>query len=219
MISVAAPRLRAALQCQDSANPCEQSSSAPLCESEHAEGGSVFEYGKKESASVVRRVGLRGSADRREQQSEVWREEVARVAPEPKDRDTFGGVDAPCLVSHSDVFPSLMQGCHWGSDPETGGNGSHGAVHSIPPGRANQSRKQKEASRGEASAKPSEACRSRKLLIFRFIRPICLQPAEQLHGRDAVPRTSEWIAGKSADTHIGRKPSKGRKSQKGAGER
>ena len=59
------------------------------------------------------------------------------------------------------------------------------------------------------SAKPSEVCRSRKLLIFRFIRPICLQPAEQLHGRDAVPRTSEWIAGKSADTHIGRKAEQG----------
>ena len=29
-----------------------------------------------------------------------------------------------------------------------------------------------------------------------FIGPICLQPAEQLHGRDAVPRTSERIAGK-----------------------
>ncbi len=50
MISVAAPRLRAALQCQDSANPCEQSSRAPLCESEHAEGGSVFEYGKRVQA-------------------------------------------------------------------------------------------------------------------------------------------------------------------------
>ena len=106
---------------------------------------------------MVRRVGLRGSADRREQQSEVWREEVARVAPEPKDRDTFGGVDAPCLVSRSDVFPSLMQGCHRGSDPETGGSGSHGAVHSTPPGRSKPVQKnRKEASRGQAS---SEALR------------------------------------------------------------
>ena len=47
MINVAAPRLRAALQCQDSANPCEQSSSAPLCESEHAEGGSVLSMVKR----------------------------------------------------------------------------------------------------------------------------------------------------------------------------
>ena len=166
MISVAAPRLRAALQCQDSANPCEQSSSAPLCESEHAEGGSVFEYGKKESASVVRRVGLRGSADRREQQSEVWREEVARVAPEPKDRDTFGGVDAPCLVSHSDVFPSLMQGCHWGSDPETGGNGSHGAVHSTPPGRSKPVQKTERSIEGRGVSEAVRSMPQQKALNF-----------------------------------------------------
>ena len=87
----------------------------------------------------------------------IWREEATRVAPEQKDGDTFGGVDAPCLVSRSDVFPSLMQGCHWGSDPETGGNGSHGAVHSTPPGRSKQVQKsRKEASRGQAS---SEAVR------------------------------------------------------------
>ena len=98
----------------------------------------------------------------------IWREEVARVAPEQRDRGTFGGVDALCLVSHSDVFPSLMQGCHWGSDPETGGNGSDGAVHSTPPGRDKRSRKESEckskcSSRGEASAKQSEVRRSIKL--------------------------------------------------------
>ena len=87
----------------------------------------------------------------------IWREEVARVAPEQKDRDTFGRAGAPCLVSRSDVFPSLMQGCHRGSDPETGGSGSHGAVHSTPPGRSKQVQKsRKEASRGQAS---SEAVR------------------------------------------------------------
>ena len=87
----------------------------------------------------------------------IWREEATRVAPGQKDRDTFGGAGAPCLVSHSEVFPSLMQGCHWGSDPETGGNGSHGAVHSTPPGRSKQVQKsRKEASRGQAS---SEAVR------------------------------------------------------------
>ena len=136
MIIVAAPRLRAALQCQDSANPCEQSSSAPLCESEHAEGGSVFEYGK-ESPRVWSDVS--DYADMQQVESDrvkIWREEATRVAPEQKDGDTFGGVDAPCLVSHSEVFPSLMQGCHRGSDPETGGSGSHGAVHSTPPGRS-----------------------------------------------------------------------------------
>ena len=103
---VAAPRLRAALQCQDSANPCEQSSSAPLCESEHAKGGSVLSMVKR-----VRECGptCRITQKRRKKRAaelRIWREEVARVAPEPKDRDTFGGVDAPCLVSHSDVFPS-----------------------------------------------------------------------------------------------------------------
>ena len=88
----------------------------------------------------------------------VWREEAARVAPEQKDRDTFGGVDAPCLVSHSEVFPSLMQGCHWGSDPETGGNGSHGAVHSTPPGRSKQSRKIEKKHRGERRQRSRQKC-------------------------------------------------------------
>ena len=73
--------------------------------------------------------------------------------------------------------------------------------------------------KGQASAKPSEACRSRKLLIFRFIRPICLQPAEPLHGRDVVPRTSERIAGKSADCTSVEKPSKGRNSSQKEGRR
>ena len=87
----------------------------------------------------------------------IWREEVARVAPEPKDRDTFGGVDAPCLVSHSEVFPSLMQGCHRGSDPEKGGSGSHGAVHSTPPGRSKTVQKtEKKHREGMHPAKPSD---------------------------------------------------------------
>ena len=149
MIIVAAPRLRAALQCQDSANPCEQSSSAPLCESEHAEGGSVFEYGK-ESPRVWSDVS--DYADMQQVESDrvkIWREEATRVAPEQKDRDTFGGAGAPCLVSHSEVFPSLMQGCHWGSDPETGGSGSHGAVHSTPPGRSKTVQKTEKKHRGE----------------------------------------------------------------------
>ena len=149
MINVAAPRLRAALQCQDSANPCEQSSSAPLCESEHAEGGSVFEYGK-ESPRVWSDVS--DYADMQQVESDrvkIWREEATRVAPEQKDRDTFGGAGAPCLVSRSDVFPSLMQGCHWGSDPETGGSGSHGAVHSTPPGRSKTVQKTEKKHRGE----------------------------------------------------------------------
>ena len=81
--------------------------------------------------------------------------------------------------------------------------------------------RQEEASRGQASAKPSEVRRSIKLLISQFIRPICLQPAEQLHGRDAVPRTSERIAGKSADMHIGRSRARDARvaKKKGAGER
>ena len=170
MIIVAAPRLRAALQCQDSANPCEQSSSAPLCESEHAEGGSVFEYGK-ESPRVWSDVS--DYADMQQVESDrvkIWREEATRVAPEQKDGDTFGGVDAPCLVSRSDVFPSLMQGCHWGSDPETGGNGSHGAVHSTPPGRSKPVQKnRKEASRGQAS---SEAVRlALKISVYQTHLP------------------------------------------------
>ena len=157
MISVAAPRLRAALPCQDRGNPCEQSSSAPLCESEHAEGGSVLSTVKR-----VRECGptCRITQKRRKKRAaelRIWREEVARVAPEPKDRDTFGGVDAPCLVSRSDVFPSLMQGCHWGSDPETGGNGSHGAVHSTPPGRSKPVQKTERSIEGRGV---SEAVRS-----------------------------------------------------------
>ena len=149
MINVAAPRLRAALQCQDSANPCEQSSSAPLCESEHAEWGSVFEYGK-ESPRVWSDVS--DYADMQQVESDrvkIWREEATRVAPEQKDGDTFGGVDAPCLVSHSEVFPSLMQGCHWGSHLETGGNGSHGAVHSTPPGGSKPVQKREKKHREE----------------------------------------------------------------------
>ena len=140
----------------------------------------------------------------------IWREEATRVAPEQKDRDTFGGAGAPCLVSHCDVFPSLMQGCHWGSDPETGGSGSHGAVHSTPPGRSKQSRKQKRSIEGRGVSEAVRSMPQQKARInSQFIRPICLQPAEQLHGRDAVPRTSERIAGKSADTHIGRKAEQG----------
>ena len=100
----------------------------------------------------------------------IWREEVARVAPEQKDRDTFGGAGAPCLVSRSDVFPSLMQGCHRGSDPETGGSGSHGAVHSTPPGRSKPVQKnRKEASRGQAS---SEAVRlALKISVYQTHLP------------------------------------------------
>ena len=88
----------------------------------------------------------------------IWREEETRVAPEQKDRDTFGEAGAPCLVSRSDVFPSLMQGCHQGSDPETGGSGSHGAVHSTPPGRSNQVQKTKK--RNIKRGGVSEAVRS-----------------------------------------------------------
>ena len=91
MIIVAAPRLRAALQCQDSANPCEQSSSAPLCESEHAEGMSVFEYGLEspqvwsdvsdyaeaqiEESNRVKNLAGRGSSGRAraERQRYLWR--------------------------------------------------------------------------------------------------------------------------------------------------
>ena len=96
----------------------------------------------------------------------IWREEVARVAPEQRDRDTFGGVDAPCLVSHSDVFPSLMQGCHWGSDPVTGGSGSHGAVHSTPPGRSKQSRKQKRSIEGRGVSEAVRRLPQHKALNF-----------------------------------------------------
>ena len=152
----------------------------------------------------------------------IWREEVARVAPEQKDRDTFGGAGAPCLVSHCDVFPSLMQGCHRGSDPEKGGSGSHGAVHSTPPGRSKQSRKQKRSIEGRGVSEAVRSMPQQKARInSQFIRPICLQPAEQLHGRDAVPRTSERIAGKSADTHIGRSRARDAivAKKKGAGRR
>ena len=96
--------------------------------------------------------------------------EATRVAPEQKDRDTFGGAGAPCLVSRSDVFFSLMQGCHRGSDPETGGSGSHGAVHSTPPGRSKPVQKnRKEASRGQAS---SEAVRlALKISVYQTHLP------------------------------------------------
>ena len=167
---VAAPRLRATLPCQGSGNPCEQSSSAPLCESEHAEGGSVFEYGKRvrERGPTCRITQKRSKL--RATELRIWREEVARVAPEQKDRDTFGGAGAPCLVSHCDVSPSLMQGCHRGSHPETGGNGSHGAVHSTPPGRSKPVQKnRKEASRGQAS---SEAVRlALKISVYQTHLP------------------------------------------------
>ena len=110
----------------------------------------------------------------------IWREEATRVAPEQKDRDTFGGVDAPCLVSHSEVFPSLMQGCHWGSDPETGGSGSHGAVHSTPPGRSKQSRKQKRSIEGRGVSEAVRSMPQQKARInSQFIRPILLKPSEQ----------------------------------------
>ena len=96
----------------------------------------------------------------------IWREEATRVAPEQKDRDTFGGVDAPCLVSHSEVFPSLMQGCHWGSDPAKVAADRTGQCIAPRQDVAKQSRKQKRSIEGRGVSEAVRRLPQQKALNF-----------------------------------------------------